>query len=282
MEEFLVSVIIPTYNREKLVIKAISSVLKQTHKNIELIIIDDCSGDNTFGIVSEFCKNIPQAVILRNKINLGFVKTLNKAVNIARGKYIARLDDDDIWIDPQKIEKQVEFLEKNKEYVLVGGGVVKTDESGKEIVKYILPKEDKDIRKTILASNVFIHSSVVFPKKIWEKIKGYKEEFGFFADWELWLNMGKFGKFYNFPDFFVNYLEDDQISLGNSHDIQIRRKLKESIKMKKNYRDYYSGYKKAIIFSFVSYFYSFLPFRDKLSDLVYKTKKLFFGLSSIK
>lgn len=279
MKNPLVSVIIPTYNRKKYVVKAIDSVLNQTYKNIEIIVIDDGSTNGTDKIISELSKKNSKIVFLRNETNLGFVKTLNKAISGARGKYIARIDDDDLWRDKDKLTKQVEFLENNREYILTGGGVVKINKSGGEIIRYLLPEKDKTIRKIILSSNPFIHSSVIFLRDIWEKAGGYKEEFGFFADWELWLSMGRFGKLYNFPDFFVNYLDNEQNIIGNSHDIQIRRKLKEVLKMKKNYKNYYPGYIKAVLFSFLSYFYSFLPFREKISNIVFKIKKIFFGLS---
>jgi glycosyltransferase involved in cell wall biosynthesis len=271
----LVSVVIPTHNRSAFVIKAIDSVLNQTYKNIELIVVDDFSGDNTYKIISERFKQYPKVRIFRNEKNLGFVKTLNKGSALAKGKYIARLDDDDTWIDSRKIEKQVDFLEKNSYYVLIGGGVVKVDLQGKEVLRYLLPEDDSQIREIILSSNTFIHSSTLFLKDAFDKAGGYKEEFGFFADWELWLNMGKFGKMHNFPEFFVNYLDNEK---NSSHDIQIRRRLAENIKMKRLYKDCYPYYKKAVFFSFLSYFYSFLPFRKLFSGSVFQFKKIFFGI----
>ena len=275
MEKPLVSIIIPTYNRLEYLKKAINSALNQTYKNIELIIIDDCSGGNAFENILQFCKEYPQVFVFKNEFNLGFVKTLNKGIALAHGKYIARLDDDDTWPDIQKIEKQVNFLEKNKDYVLVGGGVIKTDKSGKEISRYLLPETNEDIKKTILSSNVFIHSSVLFLKSLCKKAGGYKDEYGFFADWELWLSIGRFGKFYNFPEIFVNYLDNDLEKIGNSHDVKIRRRIKESIKMKNNYRNFYPGFNRAIIFSFLSYLYSFLPFREIFFNQILKIKKVF-------
>ena len=109
----LVSVILPTYNREKYIAKAIESVCRQSYKNLELIIVNDASTDATNELVDNLAKYNPKIIILRNEMNLGIVASLNKGIEVAQGKYIARLDDDDVWCDDKKIEKQVEFLEKN-------------------------------------------------------------------------------------------------------------------------------------------------------------------------
>ncbi len=282
MEKSLVSIILPVYNREKHVKNAIESALNQTYKNIELIIIDDGSKDNTFNVISQFCREVPQAVILKNETNLGFVKTLNRAVSQARGKYIARLDDDDIWIDKQKIEKQINFLEDNPEYSLVGGGVIKKDKENKEITRFLLPEEDKDIRKNILISNVFAHSAVVFKKEDFQKAGGYDEEFGFFADWDLWLKIGKLGKFYNFQEFFISYLDPEQGTGRTSHDYLMRRKLVANIKLKNKYKSFYPGYKSAILVCFANYFYSFMPLRKKIWPALFWIRNLILGPSPFK
>src|SRR3989338_2887209 len=123
MQEPLVSVIIPTHNRKEYVVQAIGSALAQTYKNIEVLAIDDFSGDGTFEVLRELSGRHGQVVPLRNELNLGPAGTANRGISQARGTYIAVLDDDDRWCDEKKLEKQVAFLEKNKEYVLVGGGV---------------------------------------------------------------------------------------------------------------------------------------------------------------
>ncbi len=273
----LVSVIIPTHNRRKYIAKAINSVLSQTFKDIEIIIIDDGSTDGTDKVVYELIKKSPSIIAIKNKINLGFVKTLNKGIEAAKGKYIARLDDDDYWRDSQKLEKQVKFFENNSEYALIGGGVIKTDKEGKEVVRFLLPETDKDIRKAILISNVFAHSAVIFKKAHWEKTGGYDEEFGFFADWDLWLKIGKFGKFYNFQEFFVYYSDQEQGNGRTAHDYLMRRKLITNIKLRNKYRDYYPEYKKAILVCFANYFYSFLPLREKIWPALFWLRNLILG-----
>jgi len=280
--EPLVSVVIPTYNRKKYVVYAIDSVLKQTYKNIEIIIIDNGSTDGTDTVIFELIKKSPNITALKNKINLEVAKTLNTAIAAAKGKYIARLDDDDYWCDSQKLEKQVEFLENNLKYALVGGGVIRTDKEGRETVRFLLPETDQDIRKSILISNLFAHSAVVFKKAHWQTTGGYDEKSGYFADWDLWLKIGKLGKFYNFQEFFIYYLDQEQGKGCTTHDYFMRRKLLTNIKLRNKYKDYYPGRKKAILACFANYFYSFMPLREKIWPVLFWLRSLILGPSPYK
>ena len=273
----LVSVILPTYNRGQYIAKAVESVWRQSYKNLELIIINDASTDATGELVSVFSKHNPRITILRNETNLGIVASLNKGIGVAQGKYIARLDDDDIWCDDKKIEKQVDFLEKNPEYCLTGGGVIKIDKNGKEIVRYLLPEKDEDIRKTILINNAFAHTTVLFRKDTFLKVGGYDERFCFIEDWDLWLKMGKVSKFYNFQEFFVLYLDQEHDDPYHYRNYKIRRNVKINMELRKKYMDSYPHYKKAILFCYASYFYSFIPFRKKLGPIIFQIRKLIFG-----
>ena len=95
------------------------------------------------------------------------------------------------------------FQQKNKEYVLVGWGLIKVNMAGKELVRYLPVENDKDIRKALLISNVFAHSSVLYVKESFIKAGGYQENLNYFADWDLWLKLGTLGKFYNFQEFLI-------------------------------------------------------------------------------
>ena len=276
-EQPLVSVIIPTYNRNDCVIKAIGSVLGQTYKHAEIIVIDDGSTDLTYEAVFEFSKKHPNIVLFKNENNLGFVKSLNKGVSLAKGKYIARLDDDDEWSDAKKLEKQIDFLEKNLEYVLVGGGVIKKYKNDQESLRYLLPETDEDIRKVILSYNVFAHSAVVFKRSAFTEAGGYQEQFGFFADKALWLAMGKLGKFYNFSDFFIYYIDQELGSKKSSRDYEIRRKVLMRIRLINQYKNYYPGHKKALLLSLIGYVYSFLPFRSFFWQFLFKLRSIVLG-----
>ncbi len=115
----LVSVIIPTYNRAEYISEAIESVLKQTYTNFELIIINDGSTDETQNIIEEYAKKDKRIKIFKNEVNKNTVYSRNKGISHAKGKYIAWLDDDDVYME-NKLEAQVEFMEKNQDIVLSG------------------------------------------------------------------------------------------------------------------------------------------------------------------
>jgi len=274
----LVSIIIPTYNREKYIKRAVESARRQTYQNIEIIIINDGSTDKTSEIISELSEKESRIIILTNKINLGLTRTLNKGIKMAQGKYIARLDDEDFWCDKKKLEKQVDFLEKNLEYALVGGGAIKIDKKGREIVRYLLLENDEDIRKVILVDNTFVHVTTLFRKDIWEKVGGYDKEFDGLEDRDLWLKIGKLSKFYNFQEIFVCYLGHSSNNPGYvDQNYKKGRQLRLNIKLRKKYRNNYPGYRKALLLCWASYFYYLLPFREKLWSIIFRIRMLIFG-----
>ena len=172
----LVTIIMPTYNGSKWLKNAILSIQNQTYKHWELIVVDDGSTDNTAQIVMDLMQNEPRIKYFKNEQNLGIQKTLNRGLKEAKGEYVARLDDDDSWPDPLKLKKQVDFLNENSTYVLVGTGVIIVNEEGKELFRYLLPEEDNVIRSKILSKNCFAHSSVLFRKDIVMNFGGYSEE----------------------------------------------------------------------------------------------------------
>lgn len=106
----LVSIIMPSYNTAKYISESIDSVIEQTYKNWELIIVDDCSTDNTDEVVAQYAD--PRIIYLKNKKNSGAAVSRNKALRAAKGEWIAFLDSDDLW-EPTKLEKQLKFMIDN-------------------------------------------------------------------------------------------------------------------------------------------------------------------------
>ncbi|HGF9542707.1 TPA: glycosyltransferase family 2 protein, partial [Acinetobacter baumannii] len=126
----LVSVVLPAYNAELYLKEAIDSVLSQTFTDFELIILNDGSIDRTEEIILSY--NDSRIVYVKNEKNLGLIGTLNKGINLAKGKYIARMDADDICL-PERFKKQVDFLEKNNEIDLIGTNAIKINNNGDRI-----------------------------------------------------------------------------------------------------------------------------------------------------
>lgn len=203
--KLFVSVVITTFNRPAFLKEAITSVLEQDFDNFELIVVDDCSpGTETKETIGLF--NDKRIRYTKNEKNLGGTVSLNAGLNAATGKYIAILDDDDIWISNEKLSQQVKFLEENPEYVLVGANIVVVDyETGKEIIRSKSPYDDASIKKNFLLSNPIAHSSVLYRRDAALKIGGYDKTLTRAKDYNFLLNLGKIGKIAVLPDCFVKY-----------------------------------------------------------------------------
>lgn len=183
----LVSVIIPVYNREQMVHKSIESVLKQTYKNIEIIIADDGSTDNTLNSLNRYSQN-PEIRILKLK-HSGFPGLVrNRAAEIANGKWLAFLDSDDIWME-DKIEKQLNYLESHKEYKFIHT-LEKWDRQG-SIVSQAHRKHTKqgDLFKIALGKCEIGPSTVLIDRDLFIGNSGFREDLEICEDYELWLRL---------------------------------------------------------------------------------------------
>jgi glycosyltransferase involved in cell wall biosynthesis len=271
----LVSIVLPTYNRLRLLRRAIDSVISQTYKNWEMLIIDDISSDGTKEAMEELQSKDSRFKYCRIETDKipGISKYLNYGINNSKGKYIARLDDDDSWCNTQKLELQVNFLEKNPEYVLVGGGIIMVNENQDELYKYYKKEKDETIRKYALMANPFSHTSVMFKRDSAVSIGGYRN-ITFAEDWDLWLRLGMLGKLYNFKEYFTNYLSAGQ---NNSFKIQ-RRQTQAVLRLIKEYKDSYPNYYRGFYLNLVQYLYSFLPvfIRKRVQTFLYYLKRKYF------
>lgn len=128
----LISVLIPTFNVEEFVEEAILSIVNQTYRNLEIIIVDDCSTDETYNILLRLAQDDNRIKLFRNSNNLKIVETLNFAISKAEGDYFARMDGDDVSL-PTRIADQLEFLNQNPDIDLIGLNVIMIDEEGEII-----------------------------------------------------------------------------------------------------------------------------------------------------
>jgi len=215
-----VSVIIPTYNDSKNLIIAIESVLAQSFKELEIIVVDDGSTDETKNILKPYIES--NKIIYLYQENSGVRDARVKGISIAEGEYIAFLDSDDEWVLKDKIENQIEFLDNNREYVLVGTGVINVDNNDKEINRYLMPETDEKIRQKILRINTFINSSVLLRKTSLEKV-GNSESI--LEDYDLWLKLGTVGEFKNLPIYAVKF----RINFQGHGAINKNERLRENI-----------------------------------------------------
>lgn len=200
-----VSIIVTTYNREKFICEAIESALNQTYSDWEIVIVDGASEDNTEKVVGEYVKR--NSKIKYTKIGKGLDKAVayNKALSLARAKYIAPLDSDDVWLDREKLRKQVEFLDENPDYAMLGGGIMHIDVDSKPIKKVLFPIYDSLIRNIILQYNPFAQSALMFRKSAAFECGGYSTGYKICDDYDLWLKIGNKHKFTNIPQVLSGY-----------------------------------------------------------------------------
>jgi glycosyltransferase involved in cell wall biosynthesis len=246
-----VSIILPTYNGSRFIETAIKSVMKQSYEDFELLTIDDGSTDNVAEVISRFSERDPRIIHLRNEKNLGIQKSLNKGLREAKGEYIARIDDDDEWIDKDKLKKQVGFLDAHPDYVLVGTGAIVINEDGQELFRIIEPETDFEIRNKILYKICFVHSSIMFKKKATMKFGGYdeSEDTRGCEDTDLWFKLGIIGNFTNLQTISVKRMYRTG-SIASTHGNKIKRFRKE-IRLIKTYRKYYPNYWQALLRAFL-------------------------------
>ena len=166
-----VSVIMALYNVEEYLEKSVNSILNQTYKNIEIIMCDDCSKDGTLKLAKKLAKQDSRIKVLENKENLKSGKTRNRCIEEATGKYIAIQDADD-YSDLTRIEKQVKFLEENKEYDFVSSGIYRFDENG--IWGEYHSWNEKPENKDFLWGLPFVHPATMFTKKCLDKVNNYR------------------------------------------------------------------------------------------------------------
>ncbi|HFU4234897.1 TPA: glycosyltransferase family 2 protein [Streptococcus suis] len=184
----LVSIVMPAYNCEKYVVEAINSILAQTYRNWELLVLDDGSKDNTLRIIEEFSQKDSRIKALPNGKNMGVSATRNRGIELASGEWIAFLDSDDMW-KPEKLEKQFEIVEKEAaEFLFTGSSYI--NEEG-EAYKEIFEVPEKITYKKLRNQNVISCSSVLVKKKYFEHIKMEKDEMH--EDYAVWLRILKTG-----------------------------------------------------------------------------------------
>lgn len=186
-----VSVIMPAYNAEKTVAQAINSVTGQTFGDFELIVIDDCSKDNTVGVIEDLAKNDERIVLLKNETNSGVAKTRNYGVSMAKGELIAFLDSDDMW-RADKLEKQLVIFEKNTDAVISYTASSFIDSEGNPY-SYVMQAEEKTDYKTLLKKNLLSCSSVMIKTEVMKGIRMPNDSMH--EDYYVWLTVLKNTKY---------------------------------------------------------------------------------------
>lgn len=201
----LISVILPVYNANGYLPLALDSILNQTYHHFELIAIDDGSTDNSLAILKNYAKKDKRIKVIQNKRNLNIANSLNKAIKLAKGQYIARMDADDISL-PQRFQKQINFLLKHPEVVILGGQVRTMDVQSKSLGHKLFPILDRDIRESLYTSNPIQHPTAIINKFLLPKnFSWYNPALPPAEDYDLFFRLGQFGKYHNLNHFVLKY-----------------------------------------------------------------------------
>jgi len=216
----LVSYIMPVWNREDFLPEAIQSVLIQTYRNIELLIIDDASTDDSFQIMKDFAQKDHRIRIYRNENNQGNVKSRNILISESKGDLIAFIDSDD-YIHPQKTELQVEFLQKNPHYGAVGSYAYLFSKSTKEICKS--PEKYEDIFIGCFDQVPMIGGTMMISKSTMSKFNlSFDDQLVVAPDYYMTTQLVKFSKVANLPIPLYYYRIHEKSISGTKNELQIQ------------------------------------------------------------
>lgn len=191
-----ISVIMSVHNGMPYLKEATESILNQTYKNFEFIVVDDASDDNSLKYLSSIKDK--RVKIIRNKKNIGLASSLNRALLLAKGDFIARMDADDIS-KPKRLEIQLHFLNNHPTTDICGLWVSLINEEGNIIGSKKFPKSDINIKKLLNWRSPIIHPTLMAKKNFFKNLGGYDKDFDMAEDYELLLRAKKNYKMANIP-----------------------------------------------------------------------------------
>lgn len=236
-----ISVIMPVYNTEKHLAEAIESVLNQTFKDFELIIVDDNSKDKTLAISKKYAKKDSRIKIVRNDINKNIGASLNNGIYHASADIIARMDGDDISL-PTRLEKQYKLMQKNKNLAVVGCDMITIDENGKELSKREYKTDSDTLKKKMFRYSPFAHPSTMYRKEVFQESGGYNPALSPTEDLDLWMKIGRKYELSNVPEYLFKYRVYEKSS---SH--KRLRNLEIKVLLVRFYAVLFYGYKPSIM-----------------------------------
>lgn len=202
----LISVVLPVFNQNQEYLRlSIESILQQSFRDFELLIIDDGSTHSECLTTLEKLSTTDNRIrIIRNKPNRGIIESLNRGLKLARGPFIARMDSDDIAL-PHRFQKQIDFLKKNPAIDLVGAWVDIIDMKGNKIGTLHPPTHSNFLRKNILKRNFLIHPTWMFRSSLLKRVGGYRENAQSVEDYDFLLRVAQKRKIANIPEPLLKY-----------------------------------------------------------------------------
>ncbi len=199
-----ITVLLPVYNSQQYLREAVQSVLNQTFKDFEFLIIDDGSTDSSPEIISDFARRDPRIRVV-SRPNKGLTQTLNEGISLARAPLLARMDADDLCM-PRRFEKQIAFLNSRPDCVLVGSRVLLIDPEAMPIREMCLEQHHLMIDEAHLHRGwPVVHPAVMMRLAAVKQVGGYRDEFNTLEDLDLFLRLAEIGQLANLPDTLLHY-----------------------------------------------------------------------------
>jgi glycosyltransferase involved in cell wall biosynthesis len=243
------------YNRPQFISNAIESILMQDLQEWELLVIHDGPNQEIPVIMRDWEKRDARVHYFQRAVPGNIAHATNFGVHQARGEYIAILDDDDYWARPDKLSKQVAFLDSHPDYCCCGGGVIVVDPAGNEQMRYLKPEADEQIKRRALMANPLAHGTTMYRRQAALQVGGYDETLAGFQDWDLWLKLGKIGKLHNFPEYFLHY----RVWQGSGSFHQSKGNTQSSLRIVRRHRHDYGGFPVAFPLALMYHAYAHLP-----------------------
>jgi glycosyltransferase involved in cell wall biosynthesis len=213
----------PAYNAERYVSEAIESVLCQTFRNFELLIVNDGSTDDTLSTVESYARRDDRVTVVSQASNMGIVAALNRGLELIGTEWVVRMDADEVMLS-ERIERQVKFVEENPDLAVAATGSYFIDGSGKTIGKHLPPltsraRVEEMVRRDELIA--FHHSAVIMRRSVVSKVGGYRQEFSLVEDLDLWNRIADHGHAILVqPEYLVKVRKHDR---STSHATQARQ-----------------------------------------------------------
>lgn len=278
----LVSIILPVFNAEEYLERCISSLVEQTYSNLEILIVNDGSSDNSLSIIKKWESRDPRIKVYNQK-NKGLIFSLNFLINESKGQYVARMDADD-YCDKNRIEKQVKKC--NHGYAIVGSNCLVVDNSNAIIGCYKYEKSSYALKVDGLFRTQFCHPAVMFNLSIIDKRNLlYNDNAKYVEDLELWLKL--------IPDYNVCNIQENLVFITRGHDsnvssLNLNEQINNSFDVLSQYypgieKEYFIRLRqrKSLLKFILSYFYVIKFIRNRVDKIFFTRKVCLISLAII-
>jgi len=268
----LVSVIMPAYNAEKYIGEAIESILNQTFKDFEFIILDDCSTDKTWEIIQDYAKKDERIIAVRNEKNLNIALNRNKGVEMSKGKYIVWADADDIS-KPERIEKLVNYMESHPEVGICGSNF-QSFSGNKLMDTREFFEEDNLLRKNIFKFSPVAQPTAIVRRECFNKVGKYNPSYPPAEDIDFSFRVGEFFKFGNIPEVLLMYREHPNSATYT----RTRKQIASTLEVRSKYlkSDFYNPNLLDYIAYGTTWIFQFLPSKFVISSFKLIRKVILF------